>query len=241
MPAAAKGGAELRGGLLMNVRNVGPADDEQLPWLEAVDDEDEPRGLSARKMLAALGTVLLAAVVVAGTLFWLGRQTGSSGSGPPELIEAEAGPYKVKPQDPGGLDVAGESETAFATGAGEEPDAQLDLSAVPEAPIARPRPSPQQETSDKRVPGNEEKAPVDEAPAGGSGSVIQLGFYDNGAQAQAAWDALSGRFPVIAGMSKIVVPYQKGFRLRAGAASSAEAQRTCQLLKVAGENCFVAR
>ena len=44
-------------------------DDGQLPWLEAVDDEDGPRGVSARKMLAALLVVLLAAAIVAGDLF----------------------------------------------------------------------------------------------------------------------------------------------------------------------------
>ena len=42
--------------------------DEPLPWLQAVEDEDEPRGLSARKMLAALVVVLLAALIVAGDL-----------------------------------------------------------------------------------------------------------------------------------------------------------------------------
>ena len=215
-------------------------EEESLPWLQAVDDEDEPQGLSARKMLAALALVLLAAAVVAGTLFWLGRQA-SGGSGPPELIKAQPGPYKVKPENPGGLDVAGESETAFATGAGEEPDAQLDLGAVPEEPIARPKAEPKEEAKPAEAPA--EAAPSEEATAASSGaaSVIQLGFYDNGAQAQAAWDALSGRFSALAGMSKIVVPYQKGYRLRAGAPSRAEAQRTCQLLKVAGENCFVVR
>lgn len=225
----------------MDARNLRSSAQEPLPWLEAVDDEDGTPAFSARKMLAALMVVLLAGAVVAGTLFWLGRQN-SGGSGPPELIRAEPGPYKVKPSDPGGLDVAGESETAFATGAGEEPDAQLDLGAVPEEPIARPR--PREEAPPQTLPGNEEKVPADEpapAPSGGAGSVIQLGFYDNGAQANAAWDALSGRFSAIAGMGKIVVPYQNGFRLRAGAASPAEAQRTCQLLKVAGENCFVVR
>ncbi|MFC7536611.1 SPOR domain-containing protein [Sphingomonas sp. GCM10030256] len=226
----------------MDARNLRGRDEEALPWLAAVDDEDGPPALSARKMLAALVVVLLAAAIVAGTLFWLGRQGSGGGSGPPELIRAEPGPYKVKPTDPGGLDVAGESETAFATGAGEEPDAQLDLDAVPEQPIARPQ--PREDAPSKSLPGGEEKVPADEPaapPAGGSGSVIQLGFYDNGAQAQAEWDALSKRFSSIAGMSKIVVPYQTGFRLRAGAASPAEAQRACQLLKVAGENCFVVR
>ena len=67
-------------------------DDGQLPWLQAVDDEDEPRGVSARKMLAALSVVLLAALLVAGTFFWLGSRDAQVG-GPPELIRAEAGPY----------------------------------------------------------------------------------------------------------------------------------------------------
>ena len=97
-------------------------EDRQLPWLEAVDDEDEPRGVSGRKMLAALLVVLVAAAIVAGTFFWLG-QRDSEVIGPPQLIRAEPGPYKVKPTDPGGLDVAGESETAFETSAGEDKDA----------------------------------------------------------------------------------------------------------------------
>ena len=50
---------------------------EALPWLEAVDDEDEPRGLSARKMLAALALVLLGVAIVAGTLFYIGREQGA--------------------------------------------------------------------------------------------------------------------------------------------------------------------
>ena len=216
-------------------------DDGQLPWLEAVDDEDGPRGVSARKMLAALLVVVVAAAVVAGTFFYLGRQD-PVGLGAPELIRAEPGPYKIKPSDPGGLDVAGESETAFQTSAGEDSDAQLDLNALAEQPVARP---PKEEP--KRLPPNETKEPVVEKPAappaqpsGGSGSVIQLGAYKNAAQAERAWTALSTRFPSIAGMTKLVVPYSGGFRLRAGAASSADARQACQALRVAGENCFVA-
>ena len=220
-------------------------DEHGLPWLEAVDDEDGPRGVSARKMLAALFVVLLAVAIVAATLFWVGRRDAASGAGgAPELIRAEPGPYKVKPDDPGGLDVAGDSGTAFATGAGEDRDAQIDLGAVAEAPIARQKPESVPEP--KTLPGNETKEPVaPDAPAppqtGGSGSTIQLGFYDSAAQAEKAWAALSARFAVVGAMSKIVVPYNKGYRLRANAASPADARKACQLLKVAGEKCFVAR
>jgi hypothetical protein len=211
-------------------------EDGQLPWLEAVDDEDGPSGVSGRKMLAALVVVLVAAAIVAGTFFWLGRQD-PVGVGGPELIRAEPGPYKVKPADPGGLDVAGESGTAFQTSAGEDTDAQLNLDALPEPPVSRP-------ADPQRLPPNETREPLQAQPpaqaSGASGSVIQLGAYKNAAQAERAWTALSSRFPSVAGMTKLVVPYAGGFRLRAGAASPAEARQACQTLRVAGENCFVA-
>jgi hypothetical protein len=215
--------------------------DEQLPWLQGVEDEDEPRGISGRKMLAALIVVLIAALIVAGTFFWLGRRdTGVDG--PPELIRADPGPYKIKPPNPGGLDIKGESETAFETSAGEDTDAQLDLGKLPETAITRP---PKQEP--KTIPPNETKTPVAPvpksapAPAGAAGSVIQLGAFANQAQAERAWSALSARFPAIAAMGKMIVPFPGGIRLRAAAASPADAKQACQMLKAAGENCFVAQ
>ena len=213
-------------------------DDGQLPWLQAVDDEEEPRGVSARKMLVALLVVLIAGALVAGTFFWLGRQD-SGVSGPPELIRAEPRPYKVKPANPGGLDVAGESQTAFETSAGEDRDSQLNLNAVPEAPVAKPIvPEPKTATEVKK-PVAAEEPPA--STSGGTGSVIQLGAFANQTQAERAWSALSARFPSIAAMNKMIVPFTGGIRLRAAASSAAEARQTCQTLKAAGESCFVAR
>jgi hypothetical protein len=211
-----------------------------LPWLEPVVDEDEPPALSARKMLAAILVVLLAAALVAGTLFWLGRGSADEGSGPPELIKADPAPVKVRPEDPGGINVAGDSETAFATGAGEQVDGQLDLDAVPETPIERPAP-PKAEEPSAPAPAEAAPRPEPQAPAGPAGSVVQLGFYDNVGQANAAWATLSARFPAIAGAGKIVVPFQNGQRLRAGFASPDEARRACQLLRAGGDACFVVR
>jgi hypothetical protein len=88
-------------------------------------------------MLAALAVVLLAGLIIAGTFFWLGRREPAV-DGPPELIKAPAEPYKVKPPNPGGLDIKGESETAFETSAGEDRDSQLDLDKLPETPVAKP-------------------------------------------------------------------------------------------------------
>ena len=211
--------------------------DDQLPWLQGVEDEEEPRGLSARRMLGFLTVVLIAAGLVGASFFWLGRMN-SGGEGAPELIPAPPGPYKVKPTDPGGLDVSGDSRTAFETSAGEDRDSRLDLDSMPEQPVAPPVPE-----EPKRLPGNETREPV--PPHGApvpvkTGSVIQLGAFQNQAQAERAWTALSARFPSIAAMSKLIVPFSGGIRLRAAAPSPAEARAACQALRAAGENCFVA-
>lgn len=214
--------------------------DEQLPWLEAVDDEDGPSGIPARRMLAALLVVLLAAALVFATFFWLGRQNvGETAAGAPELIKADPKPYKVKPTDPGGLDVAGESETAFQTSAGEDTDAQLDLSRMPEQAVAPP-PKPVAEPKPAETPKPKPAEAAPDQPTGGKGSVIQLGAFANRAQAERAWSALSARFPSVAAMNKMIIPFSGGIRLRAAAPSPAEARQACQALKVAGENCFVA-
>jgi hypothetical protein len=190
-------------------------------------------------MLAALMIVLLGAAIVAATFFWLGRQDAVV-TGAPQLIRAEPGPYKVKPVDPGGLDVAGESETAFKTSAGEDADAQLDLDAVPEAAVVRPpKEEPKPQAAQPAKPAAVAEAEP-AAPTGGKGSVIQLGAFANRAQAERAWSALSARFPTVGAMTKLVIPFSGGIRLRAAAASPADARAACQALKVAGENCFVA-
>ena len=222
--------------------------DEPLPWLAPVEDEDEPQGISAGRMLTALVVVLLAVAIVAGTFFWLGHRE-SAGSGPPQLIKAPASPYKVRPPNPGGLNISSESETAFETSAGEDKDSHLDLNKLPETAVTKPskqQAPPQVKTSaspddNKTVAAPEEKAATQAKPAGGSGSVVQLGAFANPAQAERAWTALSTRFPSVAALNKMIVPFSGGIRLRAGATSPADARQVCQTLKAAGENCFVAQ
>ena len=220
-------------------------DDQSLPWLEAVENEDGPRAISARKMLVALLLVLLAGAMVAGTMFWLGRQDPAV-TGAPELIRAEPGPYKVKPVDPGGLDVAGESETAYSTSAGEDPDAALDVRklppemAQPTVEPAVPAPAP------KKIPPSETKQPApDEAgPATPSGPTIQLGAYASTIKAETAWGMLSSRFPAVASLNKTVVSATVNgkpiYRLRA-VGSAEQTRAACAALKAAGESCLAVK
>ncbi|WP_294120472.1 SPOR domain-containing protein [Sphingomonas sp.] len=217
-------------------------DDQSLPWLEAVENEDGPRAISARKMFVALVLVLLAGAIVAGTMFWLGRQNPSI-NGVPELIRAEPGPYKVKPTDPGGLDVAGDSETAYSTSAGEDPDSSLDVRKLPEemTPIAAEPAKTAEEP--KPAPTAETKAPAtaEAAPAGPTGPTIQLGAYGSTVKADTAWKLLSGRFPEVAALRKAVMTANVGgksvYRLRASG-SSDQTKAACTALKAAGESCL---
>ena len=54
-------------------------------------------------------------------------------------------------------------------------------------------------------------------------------------------DRAVGALPGVAAMTKMIVPFPGGIRLRAAAASPADARQVCQTLKAAGENCFVAQ
>jgi cell division protein FtsN len=151
----------------------------------------------------------------------------------------------VKPQDPGGLDVAGDSQTTFETSAGQDIDSRLDLPQQPQTlPEAPPQRLPSNETKEPVAPKAAPQPPAPK-PSGAPGSVIQLGAYGNAAQAERAWTALSNRFSALSGLTKIVVPYSaagsSGYRLRAAAGSPEQAREICQALEAAGESCFIAR
>src|SRR4029453_4029400 len=215
-------------------------DSESLPWLEAADNEDGPRALSARKVLVALVLVMLAGLIVAGSMFWLGRQDPAPG-GAPELIRAEPGPYKVKPTDPGGLNVAGDSETAYSTSAGEDPDAALHVRKLPKEMPPLPVEPPQRAPPPPKPAAPKEVKPAAAEPAAAaapSGPTIQLGAYASTVKADTAWKLLSGRFPSVAALNKVVVTATVGgksvYRLRASG-SSEQTKSACAALRAAGE------
>ena len=212
-------------------------DDGQLPWLQAVDDEDEPRGVSARKMLAALLVVLLAARRSSpATFFWLGRREPVGDRRARADRAPQPGPYKVKPTDPGGLDVAGESETAFETSAGEDRDAQLDLDAVPETAGRQP-PGAQAHCrrTRPREPLPRRAGARSPRRAAAAGSVIQLGAFAEPRAGRARLDRAVGALPERRGDE------QAGRAVLAAAsacaprrASPADARRRCQALQGGG-------
>ena len=201
-----------------------PLDEEdRLPWLEAVDEDEEHDGPSPLKLIAAVVIGLVAIGLVVGGLFWIGNR--ESATGEPEMIAAPEGDYKVRPDDPGGMKVEGEGDTAFAASTGAEPAGKINVEAVPEQPVSK---APEARPAPKAA------AP---APAA-SGPTIQLGAFSSQGSANSAWRALSGRFKYLAPLSHSVIPVAVNgrtlYRLRASGPNAAD---VCAKLRVAGETC----
>jgi hypothetical protein len=229
-------------------------DEDRLPWLEAVNDEDSDRvstGKLAGFVLAALAALGL---VIGGV--WLLRSNASGPQGDGKLIAAEPGDYKVRPDTPGGMKVEGQGDSAFAASEGAEANGTIDLNAMAEAPVASgkaglatPAAAPAAKVATTSMPDSGGKlvaAPPLKAGARGgaaavSGTLVQLGSFNSEAQASAAWVRLTKRFAYLAPLTKSVeaatVNGSNFYRLRASAGD--EASTICGKLKVAGENCLL--
>lgn len=229
-------------------------EEDRLPWLETVEP-DEERGAPIGKTIAL---IVVGLAVLAAIIFGIYKlQTRATADG--QLIAAQEGDYKVKPDEPGGLKVKGEGDAAIATSAGKAGNGSIDLNAVPEKPIDGHRVTPTAKPAGTggsnavaQVPASSGKLVATEpvsvqrkpAATGASGSLVQLGAYPSEALANSAWDGFSKRFSYLAPLGKSVQSVATGgrtlYRLRVNAGSANQAADICGRLRVAGESCFVA-
>jgi hypothetical protein len=212
-------------------------EEDRLPWLEAVEEEEGGDGPSVLKLIVAVLIGLAAIGGLVGGLFWLNQRGGAGPGGSPEIIKAPPGAYKVRPDDPGGMKVEGEGDTAFNTAQGANPSGSIDTNAVPETPVKGRAKGADEPLLKAPAPTN---APATTAtPPAAGGGTIQLGAFPDGASAEKAWKAMSGRFAYLAPLSHSVVSANVNgktwYRLRA---SGPGAAGVCGRLKVAGENCL---
>lgn len=186
------------------------------------------------RMLAVAGG-LLGVVAVAGAVTW-----GLSRMGPRTVpvIEADARPLKVRPENPGGLIVPNQDQLVLEppqvrrqaelrsgqSQLGAAPEApQLDLlrqqTAPPAAPQAAPMPAPvppQPPTALAAAP--QLPPPVAAAtpvlaalpkPVAGGKAMVQLGALTSEEAARAEWDRLAKRVPELAGFQPRVVKLER--------------------------------
>lgn len=229
-------------------------DEDRLPWLESAEEEYQDGPAWQRvAVLVAIGLALIAAVVLAISWF-KNRETGPQGTG--ELIAAPAGDYKSKPENPGGMDVGGEGETALATSQGKAGGAEINLQAAPETPVtgkkaaAATAPKVADTGKGMSVPASGGKLAANKptiasvvANIGSGSTLVQLGSFPTEAAANAEWATKSRRFSYLAPLGKSVeqaeVNGRTVYRLRVNAGSAGAAQTLCGKLKVAGEACYI--
>jgi hypothetical protein len=213
----------------------GLPEEDRLPWLEAVEEEEASEGPTAAKLVAFVLIGLVAIGLIVGGLFWIGDRSKGGEGGEPELIAAPEGDYKVAPQDPGGMEVEGTGDTAFAASEGAVPKATIDAEALPEAPVTKDAAT---ESRDTTPPEPKVDTRVSSETGTGASATIQLGAFSSQSGANSAWKALSSRFSYLAPLSHSVTPVKTGettlYRLRA---SGPDASGICGRLRVAGEAC----
>lgn len=228
-------------------RELSLQEEDRLPWLEAVETDEEDEGVTGSKLMGLVLAGLLAIGVLVGGIWWLRNQQGPSGDG--TLIAAQEGDYKVKPDEPGGMKVEGQGDASFAASEGAEANGKVDVNATPEAPVAVVKQS--QVAAAK--PGAPAAKPAVTAPlaapattplavpAPSGGGLVQFGAYGSQASADEAWATLSTKNPALARLAKSVLPAAVGgktfYRLRANAGSPAAAVALCA--KVG--NCIVVK
>lgn len=226
---ARPGGYRDGGGFLTEEELALPAN-ERLPWLES-DDEDEESPIDTSRIVAFAVAGLVVLGIVAGALWWtLGKPAEQRLVADGSIIEAPDEPYRMRPEDPGGMQVAGTGDTSFEVAEGRrvdariaaiEPPASIDVEHAGEGE-AEPAPAP---------------APV--------GIGVQVGAYSTRTQAEAGWSTLVSRMEPLQGRSHRVVEGMtdsgRVFRLQAVAGDLADANALCSAIKAAGGDCQVKR
>ena len=114
---------------------------------EPAEQADEGRAESRRPRLLPVW-VLLGAAVLAGGAWAVTERVGGGGGPPPDeasvpLITASAEPWKVRPDDPGGLKIPNQGTLIYETLSTAEPEeAPERVLPPPEEPLAPPKPEP---------------------------------------------------------------------------------------------------
>ena len=133
---------------------------------EAMEHGDEGRAESRRLRLLPVW-ILLAATVVSGGAWAVSEYMGAAP--PPDeasvpLITAYAEPWKVRPDDPGGMEIPNRDALIYETLTTSDPEeAPERVRPPPEEPMSPPRPQPEADGSEEPPPPAPDAAP-DAAP-----------------------------------------------------------------------------
>jgi hypothetical protein len=224
-----------------------------------------PRQDSGTRRMVMIAGALLGAVAFAGIGLWAFK-----GRGPTTIpvVEADPRPVRVKPENPGGMQVAGADDQILSG----RPERVEGLAPPPEAPVALParppEPPPAQPVQRAALtPATEPVAPTPPAPppaaqpapaaatppparpqppAATGTAQVQLGALKTEAAARQEWTRLSRRLPDLfqnrqPAITRLERNGQTLYRLRTGGFSDSSAAKAfCDQVKAKGGACLPA-
>lgn len=223
-----------------------------------------------RRSHRGLAVVLALGVMAtsAGAL-WVGYRlsAGHTRSGDIPLIHADTDPVKVKPDDPGGMEIPNRDRFVFnptgnmpverllpppenplprpATTSNPAPPATAPTVAqpAPPAPVATPAPAPA-----VTAPPQQQTATTVPSPSGGGGYRLQVGAVKTPEIAKAEWDRIKRQNGDLVGSLGVSVDRadlgDRGvfYRIHVGPiADAAQADRLCAQLRQRGVGCILAK
>ena len=217
--------------------------------------------LTKRLALIACG---LGGALVVGVGGWsmIGHHSGAV-----PVVQAENGPIRVKPANPGGMQISGANDDILSGGnSGDdklapppevpEPQALRAASAtqatsapasvVARAPVVAPVPAPVVAAKPVEAKPTTVAAAPDHAVPAGKGALVQLAAVRSEADAKSEWDRLSKRMPDLLAqrhpaISKTDHDGQTLWRVRTGGfADVTQAKDFCDRVRAKGTGCTVA-
>ena len=224
------------------------------------------RGHRGLAVVLALGVMALSA----GGL-WVGYRLsiGRVPSGEIPLIHADADPIKVKPDDPGGMEIPNRDRFVFnpkggmpverllpppetplprpvpAANTASPPSTEPVATPAPPAPVAAPAPPPAPVAP---APPQTAAAPAPSAGADVRGYRLQLGAVKAPEMAKQEWDRIKRQNGDLVGALSVSVDRvdlgDRGvfYRIHAGPiADAAQAERLCAQLRQRGVGCILAK
>lgn len=207
-------------------------ENDTLPWLEDDGDYQDEGGFDARLIwLTLIGLVVIAAVLF-GAWYLFRERPDATILADGSTIEAPDGPYKERPEDPGGREVEGTGDTAFEIAEGEATRGRIGEEEATAPPEPTPEPSIDREQAEPETP-----------VATGNQVYVQIGAYTSRSDANDAWVTASSRYSAISGMRHRVVEAEVNgasvYRLQVIADNREAGDATCRAIRNAGGDCYI--
>jgi len=236
-----------------------------------VDEELTPfdvRDSSNRSGIIKLGLGFLFLLALA-LIILKAYQPGVRDRDAPPKIMADTTPFKIEPEDAGGIETPNQDKTIYDVMDGKKPDETISTAPEAEVPIelpkaaniqvdppilAAPTPKPKQPVVKRPVviksePAAPRPTTTSRPISGGGDYVVQVASVRSESAAQDIWNKTEAKFGDVIGSNMYAdIKYadlaEKGiyYRLRvAGISSKEAASRLCEQFKARDQACFVTR